>query len=46
MNPAVVLGVCKDIEIRVVGKIDIKQMPKNQTELLASVGGATLALEK
>ena len=46
MNPAVVLGVCKDIEIRVVGKIDIKQMPKNQTELLASVGGATLALDK
>jgi len=46
MNPAVVLGVCKDIEIRIVGKIDIKQMPKSQTQLLAQVGEAALALEK
>jgi len=46
MNPAVVLGVCKDIEIRVVGKIDIKQMPKSQTQLLAQVGEAALALDK
>ena len=46
VNPAVVLGVCEDIKIRVVGKIEIKDMPKNQTELLAMLGGASLAVNK
>lgn len=42
VNPAVALGVCKGVTIKVVGKIDIKNMPKNQTELRLAVG----ALEK
>lgn len=46
MNPAVVLGVCKDIKIRVVGKIEIKNMPKSQTELLAMLGSGSLAVNK
>jgi 3D (Asp-Asp-Asp) domain-containing protein len=33
VNPAVAFGVCKNVEIRVIGKIDIKKVPKNQTEL-------------
>lgn len=43
-NAAIVMGVCKEIEVRVVGKIDIKNMPKNQSELLASVLDSNLAL--
>ncbi len=31
-NPAVALGLC-DVKIRVVGKVDIKDMPKTQSEL-------------
>lgn len=33
VNPAVVFGICRDVEIRVVGRIDIRDMPKNQAEL-------------
>ncbi len=46
MNPAVVLGVCKNIEIRVVGHIDVKKMPRNQMELQLALGSATLAVRK
>ena len=46
MNPAVVLGVCKNIEIRVVGHIDIKKMPRNQMELQLALGAAALAIKK
>jgi 3D (Asp-Asp-Asp) domain-containing protein len=28
-------GICKEVEIRVVGQVDIKHMPKTQTELQA-----------
>ena len=45
-NPAVVLGVCKDIEIRVVGKIDVRNMPKNQTELAIQMNDAALAVNE
>ena len=38
INPARVMGVCKDITITVVGHIDIKHMPKNQAALRVSVG--------
>lgn len=44
LNPAIVLGVCKDVEIRVVGRIDTRHMPANQTELAAMMDTATLAL--
>lgn len=38
VNPAVALGVCKEVEIRVVGKIDIRDMPKTQQQLRLAVG--------
>lgn len=45
VNPAVALGVCKEVEIRVVGKVAIKEIPKTQDELRLAVGvleGASL----
>jgi 3D (Asp-Asp-Asp) domain-containing protein len=33
LNPAIALGHCKGVEIKVVGKIDIKKMPKTQAGL-------------
>ena len=44
-NPARTLGVCKDVTIRVVGKVDINHMPKNQTELKRAVA-QQLAIKK
>lgn len=38
VNPAVALGVCKQVEIRVVGKVTIKEIPKTQDELRLAVG--------
>ncbi|MBI5644750.1 3D domain-containing protein [Candidatus Kaiserbacteria bacterium] len=38
VNRAIALGVCKDVEIRVVGKIDIKDIPETQNELRLAVG--------
>jgi 3D (Asp-Asp-Asp) domain-containing protein len=38
VNPAVALGVCKEVEIRVVGKVSIKGIPKTQEELRLAVG--------
>jgi len=38
VNPAVAMGVCKNVEIRVVGKVDIKDMPKTQAELRREIG--------
>ncbi len=46
LNPAVVLGVCKNIKMQVVGKIEIKNMPTTQTELIAMVNAASLAVGK
>lgn len=40
-NPALILGMCKGIEITVVGKIDIKDMPATQAELKAMIGKDT-----
>lgn len=37
-NAAQVLGVCKDITVRVVGHLDGKRVPKTQAELAAIVG--------
>jgi hypothetical protein len=36
-NRAVVLGVCGDVRIRVVGHVDIKDIPKTQADLAALV---------
>lgn len=38
MNPAIVLGTCKDVHIRVVGKVDIKDIPKTQAQLRLAIG--------
>lgn len=38
VNSAIALGVCKDVQIRVVGKIDLKDMPKSQDDLRLAVG--------
>lgn len=38
LNAARVLGRCSGVEIRVVGKIDIREMPKSQQELRLAVG--------
>ena len=46
VNPAVALGVCNDIEIRVVGYVDIQKIPKSQMELAARIDGLKLALRK
>lgn len=37
VNPAVAFGVCKNVEIRVVGKVDIKKIPKTQKELKLAI---------
>lgn len=42
-NPAKALGVCKDMTIEVVGHVDPKHMPKNQTELKLALGESLLA---
>lgn len=41
MNPAVTLGKCSNVTIRVVGFVDMKKMPKSQIELMRAVGFAT-----
>lgn len=38
VNPAVAFGVCKDIEIRIVGKIEVKNIPKTQQALRLAMG--------
>jgi 3D (Asp-Asp-Asp) domain-containing protein len=44
-NPGVVLGVCSDVTITVVGSVDVGRMPTSQAELAKMFGKATLALK-
>ena len=44
MNPALVFGMCKNIRIVVVGKVDINRIPKTQASLRAQIVGGQLAL--
>jgi hypothetical protein len=44
MNPAVAFGMCKNIKIVVVGKVDVNHMPQTQAGLRAQVMGGQLAL--
>lgn len=44
VNPAIALGYCKDVEIRVIGRIDTAKIPKTQTELAAMMGAAPFAV--
>lgn len=46
VNPAIALGVCKNIDMEVVGRIDVRNMPKNQTELAALIGEASFAVNQ
>ena len=46
MNSAVAFGVCTDVEIHVIGHIDMKKIPESQTQLRAVVGKANLAFAK
>ena len=39
-NPSVVLGVCEGVVIRVVGHVDIRDIPKTQAELARLVTGS------
>ncbi|MDO8561649.1 MAG: hypothetical protein Q7S05_02360 [bacterium] len=41
MNPAITLGKCSNITVRVVGHVDVKKMPKSQIELMSAIGYAT-----
>ncbi|MDB5244596.1 MAG: hypothetical protein JWN18_466 [Parcubacteria group bacterium] len=44
MNAGNILGICKGVTIRVVGKIDMKHIPKTQVELAKLVTGTSEAL--
>ena len=46
VNPAVVLGTCKEVQIEILGRIDVRKMPLTQTELMARIGVAALAVNK
>ncbi|QQG37542.1 MAG: hypothetical protein HYS26_02835 [Candidatus Kaiserbacteria bacterium] len=46
VNPARALGRCKNIEIKVLGRIDVKEIPATQAELKRVVSEGTLALKK
>ena len=46
VNAANVLGICRDITIRIVGHVDINHLPKTQAELVKIVkGNSPLALK-
>jgi 3D (Asp-Asp-Asp) domain-containing protein len=44
VSAARVLGLCKDITVRVVGHIDTSNMPKSQAQLAQMIGGRSLAI--
>lgn len=44
MNPALAFGMCKNIKIVVVGKVDVSHIPQTQAGLRAQVMGGQIAL--
>lgn len=46
MNPARALGVCTQVNVRVVGSVNIKNVPATQAELAKLVAGTALAVAK
>ncbi len=46
MNPSLALGICDGVTIRVMGKLDIKEIPETQEELRKIVEGDKMALGK
>lgn len=45
-NAATILGICKGVTFRVVGHVDIKNIPQTQAELAALVNGTPFAVNK
>lgn len=43
MNPARAVGSCDQVQVRVVGKVDIKNIPQTQAELAHLIEGTVLA---
>lgn len=43
VNPSIALGVCDQVQMRVVGKVDVNNMPATQEELAHLVEGTALA---
>jgi 3D (Asp-Asp-Asp) domain-containing protein len=46
LNAATAMGLCSDVEIRVVGHVDINHLPQGQAELLAMLGRGALAVNR
>ena len=46
INPARAFGLCKNVEIKVVGRIDTKKMPKTQDELKLALETRNIALDE
>lgn len=46
VNLARALGFCEDVEVQVVGYVDIARIPASQAELKAAIGKSALALNK
>ncbi len=46
LNAAKAIGMCRNIEIRVVGHIDMTDVPTTQTELRMAIGKASFAFGK
>lgn len=46
VNPAVALGVCSGVEIRIVGHVSVNSIPKTQNELRLAMGKLPLAGEQ
>lgn len=43
VNPSIALGVCDQVQMRVVGKVDVNNIPATQSELAHLVEGTALA---
>lgn len=46
VNPAKALGLCHDVVIRVVGKLDVKEIPSTQSALVAVIEGTKLVMAR
>jgi 3D (Asp-Asp-Asp) domain-containing protein len=44
VNPALALGLCSGVDVEVIGKLDLKEIPETQIELAALVAGNSFAL--
>ncbi len=42
INPSIALGICNDMVIKVIGRIDIRRIPKTQAKLVSIIKGDTI----